>query len=261
VGDNVSDDKVILGQEAESDRREDDGTHDNDLDATGRRRSSDPTTDGVNSTGTRRVVNSGRKAHGSDSDIRSSHSHHRHSYRYGEDDDDDDADVDSLADLDKEPCTFITLHRLSLFALTLGKLKDEFRWSYDFQATLQAYCDVLLYRELMKPSGIPRCVDWFLQLLQNHRPGHRTFEAQYPGVRFIHRDAVNTLYQLMNVRMTFGIDLQAFIDLLQRSAEDMQLLDLEDEKLDDWVPDVVIRKSLEWYLEGFCDLMRAMHVA
>lgn len=205
---------------------------------------------------------------------------------YGDDDDDGYVEALSLDELievrsleEDTPFSFLhlgvlyflcgeTQHHLvsrstlSGFGVLLGKLKEQFRFSHSFQGCLQAYADIALYRSIVRSEEAKSAfVDWFLGMLEMHRPRYREFPERYPGIRFIHRDALKTLYELMRVGPTIGIDLQAFIDLLQRSAEEAQLLDLEDEKLDDWCPDLVLRKCLKRYLTGFCKLMESMHVA
>ena len=67
------------------------------------------------------------------------------------------------------------------------------------------------------------------------------------------------LGRLLPVQETQGMDFQTFFDFLQRCAEEAQLLDLDDEALDDWLPLVVVRDFLGNLNSGMQKVMEGIY--
>ena len=79
--------------------------------------------------------------------------------------------------------------------------------------------------------------------------------ASQPGILFVDSDSIHTLYEMMSVARSHRKDFQSFFDLLQQSAEDKGLMDLEEEEFDDVVPLEIIREFITNWLVGFCNLV------
>ena len=94
-------------------------------------------------------------------------------------------------------------------------------------------------------------IAWFSKLVMRNEP---TFAHQdYPGTVFIGRDTVYDVYKVFNVEEAPGAPhFQSWLDLLQRAAEDKNLLALDVEELDDFVPMEVLTEFAEAAMEGYC---------
>ena len=44
---------------------------------------------------------------------------------------------------------------------------------------------------------------------------------KYPGIHFINRDTVSTIYRVLHIKRSHGLDLQSFLDLLQHAGEEL----------------------------------------
>jgi hypothetical protein len=73
---------------------------------------------------------------------------------------------------------------------------------------------------------------------------------------YLNVDSLAALHQLLRVQELHGSDFQAFVDLLQRVGEERQLMDLNDEQQDDWVPLAVVRDFVSSTYHGMASLMR-----
>ena len=60
---------------------------------------------------------------------------------------------------------------------------------------------------------------------------------------------------------TQGHDFQAFFDLLQQVAEEQKLMELEDYRLDKWVPLSIVRLFLESMAAGILKVMGQIYPA
>eukprot|EP00002_Diphylleia_rotans_P022612 TRINITY_DN442_c0_g2_i3.p1 TRINITY_DN442_c0_g2~~TRINITY_DN442_c0_g2_i3.p1 ORF type:complete len:129 (+),score=24.09 TRINITY_DN442_c0_g2_i3:331-717(+) len=114
-------------------------------------------------------------------------------------------------------------------------------------ATLQ------LWQVVAEANGIDYFVDWFGRLLTFDRAS-LSF-PQYPGILYLDGDAIKVLHELLNLRERDGMNLQSFMDMLQRRAEEKGLLSLEDEGLDDFVPLPIILEFVRQFAQGFHELM------
>ena len=80
----------------------------------------------------------------------------------------------------------------------------------------------------VRPSPAPftscRICSLVLESSSERRVFSRHGRRQYVG-----RDAVAALHQLLRVQQTQSLDLQAFLDLLQRCGEEKRLLELSNE--------------------------------
>lgn len=152
---------------------------------------------------------------------------------------------------------YIYREHCSAFGVLCHTLKDEFRFTRDFQGALRAYGMICLWRDMSEDGGRPRITEWLHALVVANSSPLKTFR-EYPGTSFIFRDTIKTLHQLLRVHDAFAIDLQAFFDLLQRTAEEMQLLSLADERLDDWIPESVVRQFLSRFIDGLGRMMSGL---
>lgn len=102
-------------------------------------------------------------------------------------------------------------------------------------------------------SGIQRVTAQICNIvLGNKAPV--AFSSQ-PGVAFVDSDMVHTMYRMLSVARSHRIGFQPFFDLMQQSAEDRGLMDLEEEEFDNVVPLEVVQEFVADWLIGFCNLV------
>jgi len=59
----------------------------------------------------------------------------------------------------------------------------------------------------------------------------------------------------MNIAKTYGVDYMTFFNMMQRTAEELKYMDLDDEDVDDLVPLSVIRLFAKDFIDGFINYM------
>merc|ERR1712151_1349151 len=84
------------------------------------------------------------------------------------------------------------------------------------------------------------------------------FDAS-PNVPFMSRDAVMTLYELLQpYQISSHIDQQGFLDMMQQIGENMGLMSLHVEDLDDWVPVEVVKNWVKSFIAAYANLFREL---
>ena len=126
--------------------------------------------------------------------------------------------------------------------------------TYEFQSQLQAFATLQLWQELKKPDGEDEIVGWIGRLLYENDE-IRTFEKK-PGIIFIRLDTVKYLYDFCNVKVMNGMDLQMFFSLLQEYGEEKDMMSLECEEQDGFVPIVICQEFAREFIRGLSKLMK-----
>jgi len=101
-------------------------------------------------------------------------------------------------------------------------------------------------------------VNWFSRVCLANEPGSKAhYHASRPRVAFVSADTAHDVYLAFNVRNASaltrdaadGFAFQTFLETLHVDAEESQLMGLEEEELDDYVP-------LETLLKWVCGVLR-----
>jgi hypothetical protein len=101
-------------------------------------------------------------------------------------------------------------------------------------------------------------LDWFSRVCLANEPGSKAhYHASRPRVAFVSVDTAHDVYLAFNVRNASaltrdaadGFAFQTFLETLHVDAEESQLMGLEEEELDDYVP-------LETLLKWVCGVLR-----
>eukprot|EP00887_Chlorella_sp_A99_P007565 scaffold28.g7565.t1 len=121
----------------------------------------------------------------------------------------------------------------------LLRQRSRLHQSYEREAQLQAWCTLQLWAGV---AAAPQAfVDWIAALALECGGERRQFR-RFSRMRYVPLDTVQMLHRALRVQQQHGMDLQQFVDLLQRAGEEQQLLDLQDEEQDDWVPLDTVRE-------------------
>eukprot|EP00761_Pharyngomonas_kirbyi_P002261 gb/GECH01002265.1/.p1 GENE.gb/GECH01002265.1/~~gb/GECH01002265.1/.p1 ORF type:complete len:217 (+),score=56.87 gb/GECH01002265.1/:1-651(+) len=123
----------------------------------------------------------------------------------------------------------------------------------DVEQEVHAHCTLFLYREAIASQGRDQFVNWFSELMAES--GETVILESYPGRSFLPQDSAASMHTALAIQESFGIDVQAFFDLLQRVGEERGLLRLDDENLDEVVPVEVVDEFSGQFIDGFVAMM------
>lgn len=154
--------------------------------------------------------------------------------------------------LDADHSGVVTLKELFEFAKFYEEQRATFR-PHEYSVQMQAYCTMMMRRAAVESGCTSIIKGWMMRLLHNNQAAF-TFE-DLPEAEFVSRDTCQILHEVLRVKQLYGYDFQAFFDLLQRTGEEMNLMAIEDEKLDDVVPLVVLSILITKFVQGAMDLM------
>eukprot|EP00741_Cyanophora_paradoxa_P004602 tig00000821_g4466.t1 len=146
----------------------------------------------------------------------------------------------------------ITLDELFAFAEIFGKRQRLYK-AHEYEMQMRAYCTLRMWSVVSAPGGIDSFVDWMCNLFSESMPVQH-FE-RHPDEVFLNRDVVKTMHEILTVKASYGIEFQDFFDLMQRVAEEMGAMNLEEDELDDVVPVSVLRLFCADFARGFVRLM------
>merc|ERR1712194_665006 len=104
-----------------------------------------------------------------------------------------------------------------------------------------------MWEVICESRGEEAFADWVIRLVSQGE-AYRSFSSS-PDVQFMSRDAVMTLYELLQpLQISAQIDQQGFLDMLQQNAED----------LDDWVPVQVVLRWAGKFIGFYANLFREL---
>ena len=82
-----------------------------------------------------------------------------------------------------------------------------------------------------------------------------TFFDQNQEVAFVPQSTIKLLYEVLHVRETHNIEFQSFLALMQQAGEEMEVMQVDNEKQDNYVALPVIQRFAMNFIQGFSRLM------
>jgi hypothetical protein len=73
--------------------------------------------------------------------------------------------------------------------------------------------------------------------------------------KYIDRSTLNLLYEVLNVKLTHGINFQSFFDLMQLASEQMGLMQNDYESMEDFLHIEVLNIFCKNFIRGFSKLI------
>mmetsp|Transcript_6435 Transcript_6435/g.16881 ORF Transcript_6435/g.16881 Transcript_6435/m.16881 type:complete len:223 (+) Transcript_6435:111-779(+) len=131
--------------------------------------------------------------------------------------------------------------------------------TYEYMSMMNGYCTLMMWRSVSGAGGYQEFSDWVCNLLRECNSTEQF--RQYPGVQYINRDSIETIYHVLGVKESQGLDFQSFFDLLQRAAEEKDLMDLGNEELDDYLPLEVVGEFARSMIQGMQKVMADIYPA
>lgn len=123
--------------------------------------------------------------------------------------------------------------------------------SVNFVKEFQGYCTLYMWSVVSKPDGQKNFVDWFANLFSQGVANFTTPNQE----ACIPQDSVKLLHRLLQIDKTYGLDFLPFFDLMQRVAEELKLISVDDEQFDYFVPVAVTRIFATEFIAGFVNYM------
>lgn len=125
----------------------------------------------------------------------------------------------------------------------------------DHGVMVQGYCSLLMWKALSGPDGKQQFAQWVRRLFAEDL---RTYEyASHPGVVYIRAKDIDTLYTMFDIKRCQGLDSAQFIELMQESAAEEGLLELDEPQQEDKLPLQAIEGFAEAMFEGIASMMDA----
>lgn len=153
--------------------------------------------------------------------------------------------------LDNDHNGRVTLQELLDFATLCARKSSEFR-AHELPMMIHGFCTLHMY-DVVSAKGTDYFMRWF-SVLFSECEEEKVF-PEYPSVGFLSRDCVHLMHEVLQIDDKYGCTMQRFFDLMQRTGEEMGLMSLEDERLDELVPKVVIDKFAKPYIDGHIHLL------
>lgn len=93
-------------------------------------------------------------------------------------------------------------------------------------------------------------------LLQTQQNVNESEEEINPDpFKFIDRNTLRLLYEVLNVKLTHGIDFQSFFDLMQLVSENLGFMEGDPEALEDYLHVNVLDLFCRNFIRGFSKLI------
>lgn len=124
---------------------------------------------------------------------------------------------------------------------------------HEMQNQLQGFCSLQMWSQVCGDEAKEADFVAWLQRLLYENQSVKYFEAN-PEIPFLRAETIKCLYEMLNMRQTHNIEFQVFLSLLQKTAEEKELM-TQEEEMDDFVPLPVITNFAEHFIRGFGKLM------
>jgi hypothetical protein len=166
--------------------------------------------------------------------------------------------IATLFKLDEDKDGRFTLSDLENYAAFCDSKQKDYK-PHEMQSMLQGLCTLQMWQSVCTEDGQTDFEAWVGRVLYENEPVE---EFSYkPGVLFVSRYTLLHLFEILNVKATHGVEFQMFFDLLQKVAEEEQLMNIEWNDLDDYVPLSVCQTFARHFIEGFVKLVDQLGVA
>ena len=147
-----------------------------------------------------------------------------------------------------------TLNDLIEFLAFCESKQREFGRS-EFQSRLEGLCMM----KFVFDSGLHGSeflADWICKLVIANKPCVAVDSA--PGLVYVHRDSIFPLYSSLKPYFPLEVEFTEFFDSLQLRAENLGLLELEEESLDNYIPIPVLRAFSFTVIKGILSIAKSI---
>ena len=183
--------------------------------------------------------------------------------------------VPTLFFLDEDKDGLFTLKDFSKLSKICEEKEKEYK-RYEFSAQIQAYFTLLMWKKVCSEQGERDFVNWIKKLViinnndnnnnnntsisisLNNDSNYNNLESEEeenpdPN-KYIDRQVLMNLYNVLNVSTTHGIDFQSFFELMKMTSNDMEEIDVSNTN-DDYVLVSVLEFFCVNFIRGFSKLI------
>ena len=113
----------------------------------------------------------------------------------------------------------------------LAKISEEKEKEYkrfEFSVQLQAYFTLLMWKKVCSEEGERDFIAWIKKLIINNQKVNDSINESDDDVvnpdpsKYVDRNNLRILYDVLNVKTTHGIDFQSFFELMKITSEDIE---------------------------------------
>ncbi|KAL6058034.1 EF hand domain containing protein [Balamuthia mandrillaris] len=128
----------------------------------------------------------------------------------------------------------------------------------DFQTQFKGHCTWIMWNTI-EEKGKAAFEEWFSALLSENEEilGDRKKLRgvhPFPG-NYLSRGTIVLMHKILNIKKAYGVNTQKLFDMMQRAAEEQDVMALDQEELDDFVPLIILRQFAIDFIQGFTALM------
>ncbi len=126
---------------------------------------------------------------------------------------------------------------------------------HEFRSRLEGLCLIKLIFDCGVHGG-EFLADWLCRLVIANKPCISVDSA--PGLVYVHRDSISPLFLTLKPYFPIEVEFPEFFDQLQLSAENVGLLELEEESLDNYIPIAVLRAFSINLIRGILSIAKSI---
>ncbi len=115
----------------------------------------------------------------------------------------------------------------------------------------------ILFKQVCSKEGEKIFTDWIkTMLIQSQQTINESEEEVNPDPnKYIDRNTLRLLYEILNVKLTHGIDFQSFFDLMQLVSESANLIEADTDIGEDYLHVNVLDLFCKNFIRGFSKLI------
>jgi hypothetical protein len=166
------------------------------------------------------------------------------------------AHIPTLFFLDSDKDGLFTLEDFVNLSFIYAEKGEVFK-KYEFRSQLQAHFTLRMWKQVCSKEGEQIFENWIKVMLLATQKNMDESEGDInpDPEKYVDHNTMRVLYEILNVKLTHGIDFQSFFDLLYLVSENMGLVKGNPEQLEDYLHIDVLDIFCKNFIRGFSKLI------